>query len=194
VCDLGLNFCAWLTDDEPPVIWWALLSSRFGVNVSYFWCFFCKKLMCWCSIWLVIVVPLVEMKGTTTPSCIEHRHISSMVVASVFVLRWYSTPWTSDMVLNFLLMCMVNWESVTPAFVRLINGGWPSVIWLFLRAYSLAKVVLFCLPGPLLFLSPCDLFTFLPVFPRLMWLAQNVDWSVTLSMSDIFTVHIVGCP
>jgi hypothetical protein len=33
--------------------------------------------MCQSSLQLVMIVPLIEMKGTTAPGSIEHQHISS---------------------------------------------------------------------------------------------------------------------
>jgi hypothetical protein len=85
--------------------------SAFGV--------FAKKLMRRCSSRQVMVVPFVEMKGTTTPDRFEHRHTSSTVATPVFVLKWYIAPWTSDVVLNFLLVCIMSWEASPP----------PSTIW-----------------------------------------------------------------
>jgi hypothetical protein len=75
------------------------------------------------SLQLVMIVPLIKMKGTTAPANIEHRHISSTGAALVSILKWYSALWTSDVVLNFSFLFMVNRESVTPAFDRLIGRG-----------------------------------------------------------------------
>jgi hypothetical protein len=51
-----------------------------------------------------------------------------MVAAPVFVLKWYSAPWTSDVVLNFLFMRLSGQKSATPSFGRLTDGGWPLLL------------------------------------------------------------------
>jgi hypothetical protein len=76
-----------------------------------------------CSLRLLPVMPLIETKGTTATGYIEHRQMSSTRDGLVFVLRWYCDPWTSDVVLNFLFLCVVNQKSITPAIDRLIGGG-----------------------------------------------------------------------
>jgi hypothetical protein len=62
-------------------------------------------------------------EGDYSPDRFEHQHTSSIVVAPVFVLKWYSTPWTSDVVLNFLFLHLPNQKSTAPAFDRLTGGG-----------------------------------------------------------------------
>jgi hypothetical protein len=37
----------------------------------------------------------------------------------VFVLKWYFAPWTSDVVLNFLFLCMVSLEASPPSLIVL---------------------------------------------------------------------------
>jgi hypothetical protein len=59
----------------------------------------------------------------------------------VFVLMWYSTPWTSDVVLNFLFLCLSGQKSATPAFGRLTDGGWPSLLLGFFCISSLVKLL-----------------------------------------------------
>jgi hypothetical protein len=80
--------------------------SAFGV--------FAKKLMHQCSLRRVTVVPFIKMKGTIAPGRFEHRHTSLTVATLVFVLKWYSTPWISDVVLNFLFLCMKSREASPP--------------------------------------------------------------------------------
>jgi hypothetical protein len=100
---------------RPDMLFLALglltMFSAFGV--------FAKKLMRWCSLRQVTVVPFVDTKGTTTPSRFEHRHMSSMVATPVFVLKWYSAPWTRNVVLNFLFLCMKSREA----------SPLPSIVW-----------------------------------------------------------------
>jgi hypothetical protein len=69
------------------------------------------------------MVVVFEMRGITTLGRIEHQHMRSIGATSVFVLKWYAAPWTSDVVLDFLFLCMANQKSVTPTFDRLIGGG-----------------------------------------------------------------------
>jgi hypothetical protein len=66
-----------------------------------------------CSLWRVTVVPFAATKGTIAPDRFEHRQTSSTVAAPVFVLKWYSAPWTSDVVLNFLFLCLPERKSAT---------------------------------------------------------------------------------
>jgi hypothetical protein len=62
----------------------------------------------------MMVVPFIEMKGTTAPGCFEHQNTSLGMAMLMFVLMWYSIPWTSDVVLNFLFLCMVSREAPPP--------------------------------------------------------------------------------
>jgi hypothetical protein len=64
-----------------------------------------------CSLRQLMVVPFTKAKGTTTLGLFEYRHTSSAVARPVFILKWYSIPWTSDVVLNFLFLCMVSQEA-----------------------------------------------------------------------------------
>jgi hypothetical protein len=88
---------------------------------------FAKKLMRLCSLRWVMVVPFITTKGIIAPSRFEHRHTSSTVAAPAFVLKWYSAPWTSDVVLNLLFLRLPNQKSVTLAFDHLTDRGCPSV-------------------------------------------------------------------
>jgi hypothetical protein len=54
---------------------------------------------------------LHQSEGDYNLGRFEYRHTSSAGATSVFVLKWYSTPWTSDVVLNFLFLCMVSREA-----------------------------------------------------------------------------------
>jgi hypothetical protein len=54
---------------------------------------------------------LHQNKGDYSPVRFEHRHTSSTGATLMFVLKWYSAPWTSDVVLNFLFLCMRSREA-----------------------------------------------------------------------------------
>jgi hypothetical protein len=54
---------------------------------------------------------LRRSEGDYNPSHFEHRHTTSTGAMLVFVLKWYFAPWTSDVVLNFLFLYMVNREA-----------------------------------------------------------------------------------
>jgi hypothetical protein len=117
-----------------------------------------------CSLQLLGVVPLVEMRGITTPGHIEHRNISLTRAVLGFVLRWHCASWTSIMALNFLFLrdepkkCHSRHR---PSDRRRLAFGDSAILCI----CDLAKVLLFCLPRPLLLLGLSELFTFSVVFP-----------------------------
>jgi hypothetical protein len=97
----------------------------------------------------------------------------------LLVLRLYTSLYTSGVVLRF-----------TPAFGCLTSGGCPPGIWQTFSLFAFSEAIIFCLPVPLLTFSLVGLLTFSLIFFPADTIGGNMDWSISFSVSTLFTVHI----
>jgi hypothetical protein len=67
------------------------LYLAFGLAVMFFLSFgfanFGKNLVCQCSLWLVMLMPLTEVRGTTGPDRIDHWDMCSAKAMSMLVFK-----------------------------------------------------------------------------------------------------------
>jgi hypothetical protein len=114
-----LSFYFWLAENEPSTVRRSLLSFR--------WC--CKKFMRRCSVGLWMVVPHIEVRGTTAPLLhwtLVHELDGAMLV---FILKWCPALWGGDMVLKFCSCdCRTKKASPPPLTVWSVevNLRWSS--------------------------------------------------------------------